>query len=103
MNMFKIAMSSAAALGMVLAGTAANAESIRSGSATTGATTGVVSINKAKLLRTAAPAGRESKAALTEGSTLWIAALAAIAAGAAGYLITRDDNGKITAIDSPGA
>lgn len=99
MNMFKTALSSAAALGMVLAGTAANAESIRSGAATTG----VVSMNRAKLLRMTAPAGRESKAVIAnDGSTLWLTALAALAAGTAGYFLTRGSDGKV-AIDSPGA
>ena len=98
MNMFKIALSSAAAFGMVLTGTAASAESIRSSAATPG----VVSMNKAKLLRYSAPAARESNATIAEGSTLWLAALAALAAGTAGYFLTRDSNGN-TAIDSPGA
>ena len=58
MNMIKLAMTGAASLGLVLAGTAANAEQIRSSAATPG----VVSVKKIKLLRTAAPAGRESRA-----------------------------------------
>ena len=98
MNMFKIALSSAAAFGMVLTGTSANAESIRSSAATPG----VISMSKAKLLRLSAPAGRESKATISQDSTLWLAALAALAAGTAGYFLTRDSNGN-TAIDSPGA
>ena len=96
MNMLKNALSSALALGLVFTGTAANAEAIRSGAATPG----VVSVNKAKLIRTAAPAERESKAIITQGSTLWVAALAAVAAGTAFYFITRDGD---TAIDSPGS
>lgn len=98
MNMIKTALSSTVALGIVLTGTAANAEAIRSGAATPG----VVSTSKAKLLRTSAPAAGESKARITEGSNLWTAALAAVLAGTAGYFLTRDDNGN-QVIDSPGA
>lgn len=96
MNTFKTALRSAVALGLVLTGTAANAEAIRSGAATPG----VVSVNKSKLVRTAAPADKESKAIITQGSTLWIAALAAVAAGVAAYVIADDGS---QAIDSPGA
>lgn len=94
---FKTVLSSAAALSLVFVGTAANAEAIRSGAATPG----VVSVKKAKVLRTAAPASRESKAIIkNDGSTLWLSALAAVAAGTATYFITRDGD---EAIDSPGA
>jgi hypothetical protein len=94
---FKTVLSSAATLGLVLAGTAANAEAIRSGAATPG----VVSVKKTKLLRTTAPAANESKAIIkNDGSTLWLSALAAVAAGTATYFITRDGE---EAIDSPGA
>ncbi len=96
MTTFKTLMSSAAALSLVFVGTAANAEAIRSGAATPG----VVSVKKAKLLRTSAPETRESKAIITQGSSLWLAALAAVTAGTALYVITDDGE---TAIDSPGA
>lgn len=96
MNTFKTALSSAVALGLVLTGTAANAEAIRSAAATPG----VVSVNKSKLVRTAAPADKESKAIITQSSTLWMAALAAVLAGVATYIIVDDGN---DVIDSPGA
>lgn len=90
MNMIKLAMTGAASLGLVLAGTAANAEQIRAATATPG----VVSVKKAKLLRTAAPAGRESRA--VEGTDVVIGLLAAGGAGTALYFATKGD-------DSPGS
>jgi hypothetical protein len=90
MNMIKIAMTGAAALGLALAGTAANAEQIRASAATPG----VVSVKKAKLLRTAAPAGRESRA--VEGTDIVIGLFAAAGGGFAAYEITKAD-------DSPGS
>ncbi len=99
MNTFKLVLSSAAALSLVFAGTAANAEAIRSGAATPG----VVSVKKTKLLRTTAPAANESKAIIktSDGSTLWLSALAAVAAGTALYFIAED--GEEAVDDSPGA
>jgi hypothetical protein len=90
MNMIKIAMTASASLGLILAGTAANAEQVRSSAATPG----VVSVKKAKLARTAAPAARESRA--VEGTDVVIGVVAAAAAGFAVYEITKSD-------DSPGS
>jgi hypothetical protein len=90
MNMIKIAMTATASLGLVLAGTAANAEQVRSSAATPG----VVSVKKAKLARTTAPAARESRA--VEGTDIVIGVVAAAGAGFAAYEITKSD-------DSPGS
>ena len=86
MNMIKIAMTGAASLGLVIAGTAANAEQVRSGAATPG----VVSVKKAKLQRTVAPAARESRAA--SGSDIGLGLLAAGVAGTGAYLATKSDS-----------
>lgn len=93
MTTFKTILSSAAALGLVLAGTAANAEAIRSGAATPG----VVSVKKAKLVRTAAPAKKESKALV---GNFPIAVAAAMVAGGGLYFIAKDD-GTADVFDSP--
>lgn len=94
MNMIKTALSSAVALGIALSGTVANAEAIRSGAATPG----VVSVNKAKLARTSAPAKDESKAYV---GNVPIAIAAAFAAGIGGYFIARGD-GTADIFDSSG-
>ena len=92
--MIKTALSSAVALGIALSGTAANAEAIRSGAATPG----VVSVNKAKLTRTSAPAKDESKAYV---GNVPIAAAAAAAAAVGGYFIAKGD-GTADVFDSAG-
>ena len=79
MNMKKIALASAASLGLVLAGTAANAEPVRAAAATPG----VVSVKKLKVVRTAAPKGRESLAA---ASTAVVVGGVAGVAGVAGIV-----------------
>jgi hypothetical protein len=86
MNMFKIAMAGAATLGVVLASTAANAESIRAGAATPG----VVSVKKLKITRTPAPASRESRE--VSGADIGIGLLAAGAAGFGIYEATKSDD-----------
>lgn len=88
MNMFKIALAGAASLGLALAGTAANAEQVRPAAATPG----VVSVKKAKILRTTAPAARESR---ISGATAGVAVVAAGAAGFGLYEATKskDSNG----------
>jgi hypothetical protein len=83
MNMIKIALTGATLLGLVVAGTAAKAEQIRSGAALPG----VVSAKKIKVQRTAAPAQRESRSA--SGTDIGLGILAAGAGGAGGYFATR--------------
>lgn len=90
MSIFKIAFAGAATLGVVLAGTAANAEPVRAAAATPG----VVSAKKVKVLRTSAPARRESRE--TSGTDIALSIGAAGAAGVALYEITKGD-------DSPGS
>lgn len=89
MSMFKIAIAGAATLGVVLAGTAANAEPVRAAAATPG----VVSAKKLKTLRTTAPASRESRE--VSGEDIGIGLLAAGAGGFALYEATKssDSNG----------
>ncbi|WP_298190267.1 hypothetical protein [Novosphingobium sp.] len=89
MSMFKIAMAGAATLGVVFASTAANAETIRAGAATPG----VVSVKKTKVIRTAAPASRESRE--VTGTDIGIGVLAAGAFGFGLYEATKsgDSNG----------
>lgn len=86
MSMFKIVMVGTATLGVVLSGTAANAESVRSGAATPG----VVSVKKLKMLRTSAPAGRASRD--VSGTDVGLGLLAAGAAGLALYEATKSDS-----------
>lgn len=86
MSMFKIAMAGAATLGVVLAGTAANAEPVRASAATPG----VVSVKKVKVLRTTAPAGRESRE--VSGTDIGLGLLAAGAAGFGIYEATKSDS-----------
>lgn len=86
MSMIKFAMASAAALGVVLAGTAANAEPVRAGAATQG----VVSVKKTKVLRTNAPAGRESRE--VSGTDIGLGVLAAGAVGFGVYEATKSDS-----------
>lgn len=86
MNMIKIAMTGAASLGLVLAGTSANAEQVRSGAATPG----VVSVKKIKVKRTAAPVARESRGA--SGADVGVGILAAGVGGAGAYLATKGDS-----------
>ena len=90
MSIFKIAFAGAATLGVVLAGTAANAEPVRAAAATPG----VVSVKKFKVLRTSAPAKRESRE--VSGTDIGIGLLAAGAAGIGIYEATKGN-------DSPGA
>lgn len=95
MNMFKIALASAASLGLALA-SAANAEPIRA----QGSFPGVVSANKIITKRSKAPAGAESNASYGTYSTVPLAIAAAAAAGLALYFITKNGNGfEVT--DSP--
>lgn len=89
MNTLNRALACVAAVGLVLVGTAANAEAVRSAAATPG----VVSAKAIKLKRVAAPAGREARA--VEGTDVIVGAGAAGAAGLGLYLATKDD-------DSPG-
>lgn len=86
MSMFKIAMASAATLGVVLAGTAASAEPIRAAAATPG----VVSVKKIKVLRTTAPAARESRE--LNGTDAAIGLGAAGAGGLALYFATKSND-----------
>jgi hypothetical protein len=86
MSMFKIAMATAATLGVVLAGTAANAEQVRAAAATPG----VVSVKKIKILRTVAPATRASHE--VDGTDVALTVAAAAGAGGALYLVTRNDS-----------
>ena len=95
MSMFKNAMAGAAALGMVLASTAASAETVRASAALPG----VVSVKKNKIARTSAPTSRESNAVVTY-STYALALTAAAAAGVATWLITRNNDGSAS-FDSP--
>ena len=86
MSMFKIAMAGAATLGVVLAGTAANAEPVRSSAATPG----VVSVKKMKILRTTAPSDRASRA--VSGTDIGLGILAAGGAGIGLYEATKSDS-----------
>jgi hypothetical protein len=89
MNMFKIAMVSAAALGVALGGATANAEPVRAAAATPG----VVSIKNLKVLRTTAPSKRESRE--VSGTYVGLAFLGGGAAGFGLYEATKssDSNG----------
>lgn len=89
MSMFKISMVGAAALSVALAGTAANAEAVRASAATPG----VVSVKNMKVLRTTAPAKRESRE--VTGTDIGLGLLAAGAAGVGIYEATKssDSNG----------
>lgn len=86
MSMFKIAMAGAATLGVVLAGAAANAEPVRAAAATPG----VVSVKKLRVLRTTAPASRESRE--ISGTDIGLGLLAAGAAGFGLYEATKSDS-----------
>ncbi len=89
MSMFKIAMAGAATLGVVLASSAAYAETVRPGAATPG----VVSVKKTKGIRTTAPVGRESRE--VSGTDVGLGLLAAGAFGVGIYEATKssDSNG----------
>lgn len=89
MSIFKIAFAGAATLGVVLAGTAANAEPVRAAASTPG----VVSVKKLKALRTAAPADRQSRA--VSGTDVGIGLLAGGLVGFGIYEATKssDSNG----------
>ncbi len=89
MSMFKIAIAGAATLGVVLAGTAANAEPVRAAAATPG----VVSVKRLKAVRTTAPAKRESRE--VSGEDIGLGLLAGGAVGFAIYEATKssDSNG----------
>lgn len=89
MSMFKIAMVGAAALSVVFAGAAANAEPVRAAAATPG----VVSVKKVKVLRTNAPSSRESRE--VTGTDVAIGLLGAGAVGFGVYEATKssDSNG----------
>lgn len=89
MSMIKIAMASAAALGVALAGTAASAEPVRAAAATPG----VVSVKKIKALRTTAPSTRESRE--LSGTDIGLGLLVAGAVGVGVYEATKstDSNG----------
>lgn len=86
MSMMKIAIAGAAALGVVLASAAANAEPVRAAAATPG----VVSVKKAKVLRTAAPSARESRA--VSGTDVGLGLLAGGLAGFGIYEATKSSN-----------
>lgn len=86
MSIFKTAMVGAAALGVVLAGTVANAEPVRSGTATLG----VVSVKKAKVLRTVAPASRGSRE--VSSTDIGLGVLAGVAGGFGIYEATKSDS-----------
>jgi len=86
MSMFKIAMAGAATLGVVLAGTAANAEPVRAAAATPG----VISVKKPKILRTTSPSSRESRE--VSGEDIGLGLLAAGAAGFGIYEATKSDS-----------
>lgn len=83
MNMIKMAMAGAAALGVVLAGTAANAEPVRAAAATPG----VLSAKKLKTVRTTAPAARESRE--VSGTDIGLGLLAGVAVGFGVYEATK--------------
>ncbi len=85
MNKFKIALASAATFGVLFAG-AANAEPVRA----VAATPGVVTVNKIKVLRTAAPSSRESRA--VTGTDVGLGLLAAGVAGFGLYEATKSDS-----------
>lgn len=86
MSMIKIAMASAAALGVVLASTAASAEPVRAAAATPG----VVSVKKIKALRTTAPSTRESRE--LSGTDIGLGLLVAGAVGVGVYEATKSDS-----------
>lgn len=86
MSMKKIAMAAATALGVVLGGTAASAEPVRAAAATPG----VVSVKKIKMLRTTAPAKRESRD--VSGTDIGLGLLAATAVGVGVYEATKSDS-----------
>ncbi|MFM9936964.1 MAG: hypothetical protein ACKVOL_12295 [Novosphingobium sp.] len=100
MNMFKIALASAASLGLALAGTA-NAEPIRAqGSFPSVVSAKKIITKKISTKRSKAPAGAESNASYGVYSTIPLAIAAAGLAGLTTYLITKNDNGfEVT--DSP--
>ncbi|GEN99650.1 hypothetical protein NSE01_14830 [Novosphingobium sediminis] len=89
MSMIKMAMASAAALGVVMAGTAASAEPVRAAAATPG----VVSVKKIKTSRTTAPSARESRE--LSGTDIGLGLLVAGAVGVGVYEATKstDSNG----------
>ena len=86
MSTFRIAMFGAALLGVVVAGTAANAEPVRAAAAFPG----VVSVKKIHVSRMVAPSSRESKAK-ADTTDIIIGAGAGGAAGLGGYLLFRPD------------
>lgn len=89
MSMLKNTMVGVAALGVLLASSAASAEPIRAAAATPG----VVSVKKAKVLRTTAPVSRESRE--VSGTDVGLGLLAAGAFGVGIYEATKssDSNG----------
>ncbi|MBY0392547.1 MAG: hypothetical protein K2Q27_04680 [Novosphingobium sp.] len=86
MSMLKIALAGSVAFGVILAGTAANAEPVRASAATPG----VVSVKKIKALRTTAPVSRESREA--SGTDIGLGLLAAGVGGFAIYEATKSDS-----------
>ena len=96
MNIIKLVVTGTAALGMIFAGTAANAEAVRSSASMPG----VVGAKKIgpKTKRTVAPTEGESN--VTSYASYGLAVLAAIAAGYAVYEIVDDGNNGF--VVSPG-
>ena len=96
MKTFKIVLAGAAALGFVLGGTQASAESVRA----SGSLPGVVSVKHNKQARTVAPATRGSKE--SDGgvdTTDVVLTIGAAAAGGLGlYEITKPSGGTPTPV-----
>lgn len=86
MSMIKIAMAAAASLGVVLAGSAANAEPVRAAATTPG----VIVVKKLKPLRTTAPASRLSRE--VSGTDIGLGLLAGAAVGVGVYEATKSDS-----------
>lgn len=86
MSMLKNTMVGVAALGTVLASTAASAEPVRAAAATPG----VITAKKLKNLRTVAPTSRESRE--LSGTDIGLGLLAGVAVGVGVYEATKSDS-----------
>lgn len=86
MSMFKIAIAGVSVLTVAVVSTSAIAQPVRSAAATPG----LISVNKVKALRTAAPTTRESRE--VSGEDIGLGLLAAGAAGFGIYEATKSDS-----------